>query len=208
MANRSPIDQVNDAVEAIIADRGARTPADASVAELVTIAADLRGLPDEAFKTRLQTELLRTAGAASLTSRTAEQDQETRRETMTTSATQAQTPSSTVTAYLCCKNAAAAIDFYKRAFGARETMRLTEPGGRIGHAEVLIGNATVMLADEYPEYGIRAPESIGGSPVTMHLYVGDVDAVANRAVEAGAKLISPVADKFYGDMSGRLYRSE
>jgi PhnB protein len=203
MANRPPIDQLNDAVEAIIADSGARTPADASLAELVTIAADLRGLPDEGFKTRLRAELLESTGAAH-TSRIAEEDQQTRREAMTTSATQAPMPVSAVTAYLCCRNAAAAIDFYKRAFGARETMRLTEPGGRIGHAQMLIGNTMVMLGDEYPEYGIKGPESLGGSPVRMHLYVDDVDAVAAQAVEAGARLISPIADQFYGDRSGRL----
>src|SRR5262245_29710294 len=114
MANRPPIDQLNDAVEAIIADRGASTPPDASLSELVTIAADLRGLPDDSFKARLQSELLKTAGVAIDKSRTAEEDLETRREPMTTSATTAPTPLPTITAHLCCRNAAAAIDFYKR----------------------------------------------------------------------------------------------
>jgi PhnB protein len=106
--------------------------------------------------------------------------------------------------YLCCKDAARAIEFYKQAFGATEVMRLAEPGGRIGHAEIKIGTALIMLADEYPEMDVRSPQSLGGSPVTIHLYVDDVDALAQRAVAAGAKLRRPVADQFYGDRSGRL----
>lgn len=108
------------------------------------------------------------------------------------------------TPYLCCKGAAGAIEFYKKAFGATEVMRLAEPGGRIGHAEIKIGAAIVMLADEYPEMDVRSPLTLGGSPVTIHLYVDDVDALARRAVEAGAKLLRPVEDQFYGDRSGRL----
>ena len=110
----------------------------------------------------------------------------------------------TVTPYLVVKDAAAALAFYARAFGASETSRLTEPGGRIGHAEIRIGGAAVMLSDEYPEYGTRGPASLGGTPVTIHLDVPDVDAVAQRAVEAGARLLRPVEDQFYGDRSGRL----
>jgi PhnB protein len=106
--------------------------------------------------------------------------------------------------YLCCKDAARAIEFYKQAFGATEVMRLAEPSGRIGHAEIKIGTALLMLADEYPEMDVRSPQSLGGSPVTIHLYVDDVDALADRAVGAGAKLLRPVADQFYGDRSGRL----
>lgn len=109
-----------------------------------------------------------------------------------------------VTPYLVVKDAARAIDFYRQAFGAEETMRLAEPSGKIGHAEIKIGGAYIMLADEYPEQGHRSPQSLGGSPVNIHLYVEDVDAVASRAVEAGGKLLSPVADQFYGDRSGRL----
>src|SRR5438552_914270 len=106
--------------------------------------------------------------------------------------------------YLCCTNAARAIEFYKKAFGATEVMRLAEPSGRIGHAEIKVGTALLMIADEYPEMDVRSPQSLGGSPVTIHLYVEDVDAVASRAVAAGAKLLRPVADQFYGDRSGRL----
>jgi len=108
------------------------------------------------------------------------------------------------TPYLCCKNAAAAIEFYKQAFGAIELMRLAEPSGRIGHAEIKIGDAPIMLSDEYPEWGVRSPQSLGGSPVAIHLYVDDVDALAKRAVAAGAKLARPVEDQFYGDRSGSL----
>ena len=106
--------------------------------------------------------------------------------------------------YLCVKGAASAIDFYKRAFGARETVRVADPSGKIGHAEIEIGKATIMLADEYPELGVRSPQSIGGSPVTIHLYVEDVDALAKQAVAAGAKVLRPVEDKFYGDRGGKL----
>lgn len=108
--------------------------------------------------------------------------------------------------YLCCKNAAAAIEFYKNAFGAREeaSMRMTTPEGKIGHSEIRIGNAFVMLADESLQMNFRSPQSIGGSPVMMVLYVNDVDEVANRAVAAGAKLVQPVADMYYGDRAGTI----
>ena len=106
--------------------------------------------------------------------------------------------------YLCVNGAAAAIEFYKKAFGATEVYRLTEPGGRIGHAEIRIGRAVIMLADEYPESGHLGPLSLGGTPVKIHLYVEDADAVVSRAYEAGAKISQPVKDEFYGDRSGKL----
>ncbi len=108
------------------------------------------------------------------------------------------------TPYLCCRNAAAALDFYQRAFGATEIMRLAEPSGRIGHAEIKIGDAVVMISDEYEEMGVRSPQGLGGSPVGIHLYVDDVDAMAAQAVAAGATLDRPVADQFYGDRSAPL----
>ena len=108
------------------------------------------------------------------------------------------------TPYLIVKDAARAIEFYKQAFGAAEVMRFTDPNGKIGHAEVKIGEALIMLADEFPELDVRGPETYGGSPVTIHLYVADVDAVAERAIEAGAKLVRPVEDQFYGDRGGKL----
>ena len=110
----------------------------------------------------------------------------------------------TLTPYIIVDGAARAIDFYKRAFGATETMRMPAPNGRIGHAEVRIGNSAIMLADEHPEMGAQGPRHYKGSPVSLLLYVTDVDATVKRAVEAGAKIKRPVADQFYGDRTGGL----
>jgi PhnB protein len=109
-----------------------------------------------------------------------------------------------VTPYLAVKDAAAAIEFYKEGFGATELMRLGGPDGKIGHAEVRIGNAIVMLADEHPEADHVSPSTLGGSTVKLHMYVEDVDAFFERAAAAGAKVLMPVKDQFYGDRSGRL----
>ncbi len=109
-----------------------------------------------------------------------------------------------VTPYLCIQGAADAIEFYKTAFGAVETLRLSADGGRIGHAELTIGKAHIMLADEHPELGFLSPKTLGGSPVTLHLYVQDVDAFATRAEAAGAKILRAVADQFYGDRGGKF----
>ena len=106
--------------------------------------------------------------------------------------------------YLCCRDAARALDFYARALGAVETMRLAEPSGRIGHAEFRLGDAVIMLSDEYPEMKVLSPQALGGTPVATHLCVDDVDAFCARAVAAGATLRRPVADQFYGDRSGQL----
>jgi PhnB protein len=105
---------------------------------------------------------------------------------------------------LIVKDAANAMEFYKKAFGATELMRLSEPSGRIGHAEIKIGNSIIMLADEFPDMGYHSPQSLGGSPVSILLYVEDVDARYNQAVTAGAKALRPVKDQFYGDRSGTL----
>jgi len=110
----------------------------------------------------------------------------------------------TITPYLCIKGAADAIEFYKRAFGATEIMRMAEPNGRVGHAEVRLGDSRVMLADEHPDMDFRSPGAIGGTPVHLHFYVQDVDAVIKQAVAAGAKLVRPVQDQFYGDRSGSV----
>ena len=109
-----------------------------------------------------------------------------------------------VTPYLIVDGAAQAIEFYRQAFGATETFRMDGPEGRIGHAELKIGDSHIMLADEHPEMGARGPKTVGGSPISLLLYVEDVDAVVGRAVEAGAKLTRPVADQFYGDRTGGL----
>src|SRR5262245_4618097 len=109
-----------------------------------------------------------------------------------------------VTPYLVCKGAAQAIDFYKKAFGATEMARLAGPDGAIGHAEIRIGDSIVMLADEHPQMGYRGPESFGGTPVSMCLYVADVDSVFRQAIAAGGKETRPVKNQFYGDRSGTL----
>lgn len=109
-----------------------------------------------------------------------------------------------ITPYLCIKGAADAVEFYKKAFGAREVMRMVRPDGRLGHTELQLGDSRVMLADEFPEMGFRSPQALGGSPVTIHLYVEDVDAMARQAVDAGAKVLRPVQDQFYGDRSGQF----
>jgi PhnB protein len=111
-----------------------------------------------------------------------------------------------VTPYLCVKDAAKMIEFYKRAFGAIETGRLLGPDGRIGHAEIKIGGGPVMLADEHPEIGVLSPKSLGDSrsPVGLHLYVEDVDAVYQRALAAGATSVREPADQFYGDRNAQV----
>jgi PhnB protein len=110
-----------------------------------------------------------------------------------------------VTPYIVVRGAAQAIEFYRQAFGAVERYRLPSPDGQgVGHAEIQLGNSIVMLSDEFPEYGKLSPQTIKGTTVTLALYVEDVDAVFNRAVALGAKVLQPVADKFYGDRSGCL----
>lgn len=105
----------------------------------------------------------------------------------------------TATPYLICNGAADAIEFYKRALGAVEVMRMPMPGGKLGHAEIKIGDSHIMLADESPENGIHSPQHFGGTPVSVLLYVEQVDTVFNQAVSAGAKAVRPPQDMFYGD---------
>ena len=109
-----------------------------------------------------------------------------------------------VSSYLIVRGAARALDFYQQAFGAKERLRLDMPGGLIGHAELQLGDSLIMLADEFPDMNCRSPEAYGGSPVSLHLYVTDVDAVVARAVALGAKVTRPVQNQFYGDRSGTL----
>lgn len=110
----------------------------------------------------------------------------------------------TVTPYLILTGASSAIDFYVAAFGAKERMRMAGPDGKIGHAEILLGDSRVMLADEAPERGIQSPQSLGGAGVHLLLYVEDVDARFQRAVAAGGKVVRPLQDQFYGDRTGTL----
>jgi PhnB protein len=187
MSERSIIDQLDDAVATIIAGRAVdTTTVEPEVAQLAEVARDLSGLPSERFKVELREQLIR-------------------RDSMSSPALKTEAMSvRRLSFYICVRNASAAIDFYREAFGAKELMRLAEPTGKIGHAELEIGNATLKLSDEYPDYGVLSPETIGGSPVKLHLDVDDVDEFARRAIAAGATLNRPIEDQFYGDRSGQL----
>ena len=108
------------------------------------------------------------------------------------------------TPYLIIKGAAKALDFYKKGFGAIEEMRVPGPAGKVGHAEIKIGGARIMLADEFPEMGAKSPQTIGGTPVSIMIYVEDVDSFTRQAITAGAKVLQAVENKFYGDRTGCL----
>lgn len=110
----------------------------------------------------------------------------------------------TFTPYLFIQGAAAAIEFYKKAFGATERVRVAAPDGKIGHAEIEIGDSVIMLSEENDKMGARGPQTLGGSPVLLHLYVPDVDSQFAQAIAAGAKVVKPLANQFYGDRSGGL----
>ena len=187
MAERSIIDQLDDAVAALAQGRQLDLAhLGPELSALAGVAQDLIGLPRDAFKTELQQQLIR-------------------RDSMSSPAPQPETsPVRSMSLYICVANASAAIDFYREAFGAKEMWRLVEPGGKIGHAEIQIGNTSLMLSDEYPDYNTLSPETIGGSSVKIHLDVEDVDAFAEHAIKAGATLLRPIADQFYGDRSGQL----
>ncbi|HKR21682.1 MAG TPA: VOC family protein [Pyrinomonadaceae bacterium] len=188
MAERSIIDQLDDAVTELLAGREPAV-ADRELTELVAVARELRGLPSEQFRAALKEQL---GGEVSTPVSTFAKQVE---------ATQ---PSFPLTPYLCYRDAAAAIEFYKRAFGATELMRLAEPSGKIGHAELKIGSAFFMISDEYPDYDAVSAQTLGGSPIKLHLYVTDVDQFAERAIAEGATLARPVEDQFYGDRTGQL----
>jgi PhnB protein len=108
-----------------------------------------------------------------------------------------------VTPYLICDGAADAIEYYKKAFGATELFRMDHEG-KVGHAELKIGDSPIMLADEYPQMGYRSPKALGGTPVSIMIYVEDVDSIYQRAIDAGATEVKPLQDQFYGDRSGTL----
>ncbi len=110
----------------------------------------------------------------------------------------------TVTPHLIINGAGKALEFYKKAFGAEEIFNMPGPGGKVMHAEIKIGDSHIMLNDEFPDYGSFGPKAGGGSPVTIHLYVNNVDSMMERAVNAGAKVTMPVADMFWGDRYGKL----
>lgn len=186
MAKHTQSEQLDKLVAALLARPKATAPrAAAGLARLAAVAATLRDLPREKFRSILKSDLQRRALMAS---------------TPTTSREVRQT----ATAYLCVNDAAAAIEFYKKAFAAVEVMRLDGPGPKIGHAEIRIGNSSIYLSDEFPEYGVRGPQSFGGSPIRINLNVDDVDAFALKANAAGATVVRPVQDQFYGERSGQF----
>ena len=195
MANNTQSEQLDKIISALLGPPGAPVsrpdaarPADLSFAPVFEVIRDLRDLPRTSFKARLKSDLERRAKMA------------------TAAAKPVPEVRTAAVPYLAVKGAAKAIEFYKEAFGATEApeSRFTQPDGRVGHAEIDIGGARIMLADEFPEIGFRSPESLGGSPVLIHLDVPDVDAAASRAVAAGATVVRAVADQFYGDRSGHF----
>ena len=184
-------EQLENAVHTIMTDREAGLPrVGAQIAPILRLAADLRGLPDRDFKARLKRDLMRAA-------RGRKSAAEPRRVSPVPEGYHS------LTTCLVVRDGARAIDFYKRAFGATELMRHPDPAGHIVHAEIMIGDSRIAIADEDPTYN-RSPQSLGGASSIVQLYVQDVDALAERAVAAGAKVVSPVKDWFYGDRAGRL----
>lgn len=183
MPERSQFDRLEDAIQALLAHPDVM-PVDPDLAALAAIARELRDLPRENCKTELRSEIERTILMATAT---------------------ASKPAVRQTARpnLRVRNAAAAIDFYRKAFGARELMRF-DVHGSVAHAELLIGNASFTLGEEAPQYGYPGPAALGGSPVSMQLFVDDADASIAQAVAAGARLVRPVTDEFYGDRTGSV----
>jgi len=185
LPNRQAIEKLDQAVTQLLAAPKARLHTeDAELLPLLRIAAELRQLPREDFKARLKSDLQRKSSMA----------------TMTETAASARIVASPRMTF---KDVAKAIEFYKNAFGAKETFRF-EVGSGIAHAEILIGDSVVMLAEEWPEGGRYSPETTGNSPVAMTIQVPDVDAFAERAIAAGAKLQRPIADQFYGRRDANL----
>ena len=187
MAERSIIDQLDDAVAAMAEGRQLDlTNFEPDLSTLVGVARDLIGLPRATFKAELQ-------------------EQFKRRDSMSSPAPQVEENAvRSMSLYICVANASAAIDFYQKAFGAKELSRLAEPDGKIGHAELQIGDTVLMISDEYPDYNALSPQTIGGSSIRIHLDVTDVDKFAERAIKEGATLVRPIEDQFYGDRSGQL----
>jgi PhnB protein len=179
-------EQLNRAVDALLARAdGEPAKVDASIQTLVRVAAELRNLPREEFKARLKSELIEG------------------RKTMSTVAEPVVSVHTSASPRLTFKDAAKAIEFYKQAFGAQESMRF-EVGGQIPHAEIKIGDSTILLTEEWPEGNRFSPETLGNSPVMMSLSVPDVDDFVSHAVNAGAKVVIPMADQFYGRREGTL----
>jgi PhnB protein len=185
MPDRKLIDQLDQAVTKLLAAPAAKyLSGDPELMPVLRVAAELRQLPRQDFKARLKSDLQR-------------------RSTMATTAEPTATVRTVASPRLTFKDAAKAIEFYQNAFGAKETFRFENERG-IGHAEVMIGDSVIMLAEEWPEGGRYSPETLGGSPVTIALQVPDVDSFAEHAVSAGAKLQGAIADQFYGRRDANL----
>ena len=192
MAKGSLNEKLNQAIDAMLV-YGGHAPVvgtEAKTAPVVRVAAELRGLPRRNFKATLKADLIRSAKMTGEATKTA-----------VAAAQQTAIPR------LCFRDAARAIEFYKEVFGAEEIMRLSGPGVKIGHAEIQIGNARIMLSDEFPEYGAAggtSPETLGGSTVGFKVMVADADATARRMLAAGGKIVRPVENQFYGDRAGQI----
>jgi len=191
VAKRTPLaEQLDKAVDQVMSRHESKLPrVNPRIAAILSIASDLRDLPDENFKTQLKKDLVSRVAPASASSQK--------------KPSYIPTGFHTANACLVVDNAARAIEFYKQAFGATELMRFDDPNGNIIHAQIKIGDSPIDIAPEEGAYN-RSPHSLGGSAVPISLYVEDVDALAERAIAAGAKVIFPIADQFYGDRSGRL----
>jgi PhnB protein len=186
LPNRSMIDQLDQAVTALLAKPGAAPQSDnPELLSLLRIAAELRDLPRENFKERLKTNLQRSISMATTTEPIA-------------------AVRTTAAPTLTFKDAAKAIEFYTQAFGAKETFRFENEMG-IGHAEIMIGDSVIMLAEEWPEGDRFSAETLGQSPITLRLIVPDVDAFVKHAVSAGAKLVGRISDQFYGRRDASLH---
>jgi len=180
------VEQLNRAVEVLLTRADGRpAKVDASVEPLVRVAADLRDLPREEFKVRLKSELLKG------------------RRIMSAVAEPVASVQASASPRLTFRDAAKAIEFYKQAFGAKETFRFELETG-IPHAEIMIGDSVIFLTEEWPEGGRFSPETLGNSPVMMSLSVADVDKFFDHAIEAGANAVIPIADQFYGRREGTL----
>ena len=177
-------EQLDRAIQALLTPGAAPRRRDgaapkAPLAALARVSSELRGLPREDFRANLRAQLEGRTPMASKAAAAPEVQQ-------------------TATAYLIVNDAARALEFYKQAFGAVETMRMNGPGDRIGHAEIRIGNSTIMLADEFPDYGALSAQTIGGSPIKMHLQVADVDATFAECRARGIEFVHAPRNSFWG----------
>src|SRR5215469_8691999 len=186
-------EQLDKAVDKIMTDRTSQPPrVNSRIAAILRIASELRDLPNQDFRAKLKNDLLSRAAPAGVS-------------LQPKSKKPGYIPRGYHTANVCLvvRDAPRAIEFYKEAFGATELTRLNDSGGQFIHAQIRIGDSPIDIAPEQGDYN-RSPQSLGGSAVPIELYVEDVDALAQRAIAAGAKVIFPIADQFYGDRGGRL----